>query len=295
VGAVGKEKYIMKTLPECFPCFMRQAMLAAKLAGDDPQLQMKALKEAAAVLMNAPVDRDPPYIATGMFHAVYRVMNNADPYAAVKQKYNEIVIKKYTALGDIIAQSTDALKTAVRLSIAGNIIDFGILEQFDLDNIIEESLSMPLAIDHYKQFTETLRAAKQLLFIADNAGEIGFDRLLIDEIHRLYPDVAVTVAVKKIPIINDAMVFDAQFFGLEIRNRIIDNGSTHVGTFLPSCSPEMIAAYQRADMIIAKGQANWESMNNSGDNRVFYMMKAKCAYVAEAIGAKLHDIILKQG
>lgn len=285
----------MKTQIECFPCFFKQAILAVRMAGKDEKLQKKALTEAAGILYTASLDRDPPYIATHIFHKVYEIMGTQDPYLQVKEEYNKIVAGKFEETTRLIQNAVDPLRMAVKHSLAGNIIDFGILETFDLDQVIQDTLQHEPAVDHYEKLKEYIDKSKKLLFIADNAGEIGFDRLLIDEIHKVNRDISVTVAVKKVPIINDATLFDAQFFGLEIKNKVIDNGSKHVGTFLPSCSPEMIEAYNQADTIIAKGQANWESLEEKATDTIFFLLKAKCSCVAQVLGVNVGDVLIKQG
>lgn len=285
----------MKTYPECFPCFFKQALIAARMASDDKKKQEKALKESAGILLTASLDRDPPYIATSIFHKVYEVTGNNDPYAQVKEKYNKIVAEKYDELRGIIDKAVDPLRTAVKLSLAGNIIDFGILEEFDLDTVIQQTLDKEPAIDQYALLKEKIEKSQKLLFIVDNAGEIGFDRLLIDEIHRINRHVRITVVVKKTPIINDATMYDAQFFGLEIKNKVIDNGSRHIGTFLPSCSKEMVDAYYTADVIIAKGQANWESLEAEAPEKLFFLLKAKCGCVARVLGVEEGDVLICKG
>lgn len=285
----------MKTKPECFPCFFKQAIIASRMAGADIKQQEKVLTETAGILYTASCDRDPPYIATGIFHKVNEIMGTVDPYLNVKDHYNKIVAEKYEELLNIIQSDADPLRAAVKLSIAGNIIDFGIMEEFDLDKVIQETRGMVPAADDYQVMKKILSQAKRLLFITDNAGEIGFDRLLIDEIHRLNKELQVTVAVKKIPIINDATVYDAQFFGLDVANKLIDNGSHHIGTYLPSCSSAMIESFNRADIIIAKGQANWESLEDQATDKIFFLLKAKCTCVADVLGVKMGDILIKRG
>ncbi|MFH1379398.1 MAG: ARMT1-like domain-containing protein [bacterium] len=285
----------MKTQIDCFPCFFKQATLASRMAGGDEKLQKKALIETAGLLYTAPLDRDPPYIATGIFHKVNEIMGTTDPYRKVKDDYNKIVAEKYTDLINIIKKDTDPLRAAVKLALAGNIIDFGILEQFDLDAVIEQTMSTVPAIDEYQAMKQMIERAQTLLFITDNAGEIGFDRLLIDEIHQINKEIRITVAVKKIPIINDATIYDAQFFGIDVKNKLIDNGSNHIGTYLPSCSSEMIEAFTHADMIISKGQANWESLEENAPDKMWFLLKAKCRCVAEFLKVKLGDILIVRG
>jgi uncharacterized protein with ATP-grasp and redox domains len=285
----------MKTYPECFECFLRQALIASRMAGADIEQQKKVQQEIAGLLFTVSADRDPPYIATSIFHAVNKIMNNNDPYSKVKEEYNVIAAKKIPELISIAEKALDSLYMAIRIALAGNIIDFGLLESFDLDAVITDTINRTLAIDHYTQFKELLGRSKNILYITDNAGEIGFDVILMDEIRRRYNDSTITVAVKKYPVINDATVYDAQYFGIEKKYRIIDNGSHHVGTYLPSCSDEMIAAYQKADMIIAKGQANFESLEAEADKRHFFLLKAKCGCVARVLGVQVGDVVLKRG
>ncbi|MBD3271334.1 MAG: DUF89 family protein [Elusimicrobia bacterium] len=284
----------MKTYPECFPCFMKQAFYAARTGSSDQKLQQKALHEACTVLAHASTDRSPPYTATDVFHTVNRIIANPDPYARAKKEFNELVKKNWDHYLALITQSPDPLRMAVKLSLAGNSIDFGILETVDLDEAIERILGIEPTIDEYVSFRKLITQATSLVFLTDNAGEIGFDRLLIDQIHLTKPSLAITVVVKQVPIINDATVYDAQFFGLD-KYRVITNGSRHVGTFLPSCSAEMLRAYNHAEIIVAKGQANFESLEDQHNDRIYFLLKIKCACVARHLGVAVGDTAIKRG
>jgi uncharacterized protein with ATP-grasp and redox domains len=184
----------------------------------------------------------------------------------------------------------DRLEGSVRIAIAGNVIDFGIYESFDLDRSLSESFHLPLSSIDYHNFAQVAANARRILFLCDNAGEIVFDRVLIESLRDRGKEV--TAVVKGSPVINDATLDDASAAGLAECAAVIDNGNDGIGTLLEACSQQFMDAYRSADLIISKGQANYETLVQEKDARTFFLFKVKCPVVARALNRENGDIVL---
>ena len=284
----------MKIYLRCIPCFARQAVEAAEMATDDPALREKIVREALKVASTTPFDKTPPHIGMEIHRIIRRIVGNTDPYKELKEKYNKKAMSLYPYMKEIVEKSENRLDTAVRIAIAGNIIDFGISateNKIHLNKIIEETLKSPFAVYNFDQFEKDIKTADNILYIADNAGEIVFDRVLIEEI----PDYRkkVTLVVRGHPVINDATMEDAEQCGLTKLVRVINNGSDAPGTILETCSEEFRHELKIADLIIAKGQGNYETLSEI-DKNIYFLLKAKCNVLANDLNVNVGDIILKK-
>jgi len=277
----------MKARLECIPCLLKQSLNATKVVTDDQAVQEKVLKSVMAELLDAPLDSSPPLIAHTIYSIVDDITGCDDPYKSLKMEYNQIAMGMYPDLKDIVDKSDDRLFTAVKLAIAGNIIDFGADIQFDVEETIEDILTKKFAINDYPSFVESLEDSENILYLADNAGEVGFDRILIEEIID-YADVV--YAVKNKPIINDATTDDAIFCGIDSIAKIVTTSDTP-GTILERCDPEFIDIYRSADMIISKGQGNYETLSEAAGN-IFFLLLAKCPVIAADLGVGIGDAVL---
>jgi hypothetical protein len=283
----------MKIYNGCIPCFARQVVEAAEMSTEDPGLRETIIREAMHSLAELPFDKTPPHAGLIIHRIVRNLLGDTDPYHHLKQLYNRRALALYPEMKDIVAGSPDRLLTAARLAIAGNNIDFGIRsnnDHIDLHEVIEETLALPLAIDHSRYFAEAVGTARSILYIADNAGEVVFDRLLIEEI----PDHGdrVLFAVHGEPVINDATMEDAEDAGLTGIVRVIDNGSDAPGTMTETCSESFLHELNRADLIISKGQANYETLSDEPGN-VYFLLKAKCPVIAAHMNLRVGDLILE--
>lgn len=278
----------MRTYLDCYPCFLRQTLEAARMAGADENRQYKVLQAVLYELRRFELTSTPPEMAYRIHQIVRRETEARDPYRPAKEASTRQALALYPRLKALVDEAHDPLETAVRLSIAGNIIDLGMAHEFDLEASIERALAQPFAIDAYAAFRERLARTEQVLYLADNAGETVFDRVLIETLGK-----PVTYVVKGGPILNDATRIDALAAGLETVATIIDNGSNAPGTLLELCSPEFRRRLTRADFIIAKGQANYESLSGLA-LPIFFLLQAKCPVIAHNLGVPLKSIILKQ-
>jgi len=278
----------MKADLECLPCFLKQALEAARMATDDGARQREVLDEVAKVVPQVPLDRTPSEASRIVHRRVREVTGLDDPYKGVKEKYNKIALSLYPELKEKVKTSSDPLLTAIKVAIAGNIIDFGIGLDFDIDRDLDRVLGAEFAIFDYGEFKEALTRAKKVLYLADNAGEVVFDRVLIECL-----DKEVIYAVKESPIINDALTDDAKFCGIDKVVQIISSGVDAPGTVLGLCSQEFLKYYNDADLIISKGQGNFEVLSDE-PKPIFFLLIVKCSVVARYLGVKVRDIVLKK-
>jgi uncharacterized protein with ATP-grasp and redox domains len=279
----------MRTYLDCYPCFLRQALEAARLARADDDQQKAVLDHVLRALGQIELQSTPPQIGNQVHRIVRQVVGNSDPYREVKEASTRKALALYPRLKAIVAESNDPLDTAIRLSIAGNIIDLALDQPYDLWGMVEQVVDQPFAVDDGAAFREALTGTRQVLYLADNAGETVFDRVLIETL-----SVPVVYAVKGGAILNDATREDAVAAGLDQVAEVVDTGSDAPGTIMESCSKEFRRLYQEADVVIAKGQANYETLSEEGP-RTFLLLQTKCPVIARDIGVPVGSIVLRQG
>lgn len=283
----------MKLNLDCIPCFQRQALQAVRFISDDEKLHQKVLREVTKELLESDWESTPPELAHKVHSIVKRITNENDPYKDVKKESNDLVLKMYPELKETVKNSRDPLRTAVRLAIAGNIIDFGVVQEFDLEKTIIEVLKKKFAIDYYEHLKETLKNAETLLFFVDNAGEIGLDKLLVETFLETKKLEKIDFVVKGGPIINDATLEDTVYMGLDLLPNseflAISNGEAGTG---PDRNSQAVKRWiNEHDLVISKGQGNYEGL--SEHNGLFFMLMAKCPIIASDLGVEVGDIILK--
>lgn len=280
----------MKIYNDCIPCLVRQSLDAAKLAGDDERMHQRVLKATLVRLTQTDLDQSPPIMAEYIQQTIRQVTGEADPYHALKKKYNGFALKLYPELKKKVANSANPLETALRFSIAGNIIDFGALSTLD-DATVMETLNHALTQEVHGDLgalVHDIGKARSILWLADNAGEIVCDRLVLDLIDKS----RVIFAVRGAPVINDATREDAEAAGISQMVTVIDNGIAIPGTVLQRCSGAFLRAYDNADLIISKGQGNYETLPHD-DDRIYFLFKAKCSVVAQKAECVLGDIVVQ--
>jgi len=284
----------MKTYLDCIPCFFTQALNAARLAGADAAVQKDILDRVAAAMPAFSLTETPPAMGKVIHDIIKVAVGSADPYRAVKDESNRYALSLYPAMEKAVLESDDPLMTALTVAIAGNIIDYGAPSGLNIRAELDRALDTGFAVCDYPPFAARAKGARSLLYLGDNAGEVVFDRLLIEELRRdvLPKDAAVTFAVREAPIINDATVEDARACGIDGIATLISSGCEAPGTILGECTERFRELFKRADMIISKGQGNFESID-AGDRPVFFLLRAKCPVVAEHLGCGVGDMILK--
>ncbi|MDO9255105.1 MAG: ARMT1-like domain-containing protein [Bacteroidales bacterium] len=225
-------------------------------------------------------DNTSPEIQRLLHHKLRELNGVADPYYKEKQQSNRIAYKLYGEWKPKVLASDYPFNLALRLAIAGNIMDYGVDHVFDVQKTIKKSLHTDFAIDHSALLKQRIKEAKSILYLGDNAGEIVFDKLFIETIK--HPNVI--FAVKDGPILNDVTFEDADAVGMNEVAAVISNGYDASSTLLEKCSNEFLDVYHSADLIISKGQGNLEGLINQKDPRIFFLFMVKCDVIAEKIG-----------
>ena len=281
----------MKTYLDCIPCFLRQALEAARMSSRDETIHRRVLNAVALMIPDLALNATPPQIAQQVYRIVFEITGNRDPYTEAKKYANQSAMSLYARMKDIVDYSDDTLESACKLAIAGNAIDLGARTEFgSVYSIIEDSVGYQLDQQHYRQFKKSIGQSDLILYIADNAGEIVFDRLLIAQLLQI-KKLKIVFAVREKPIINDATLDDALQVGLDEVATIISNGSDAPATILSQCSPKMRGYYQAADLIISKGQGNYESLSDRSEN-IFFLFKVKCPVIARDSGYDIDSPVL---
>ena len=279
----------MRTYLDCYPCFLRQALEAARQLGADEWKQKIVLERVLELLRGIELSSTPPQIGDQVHRLVREELGSSDPYRAFKESATREALALLPRLRKAVRESNDALDTAVRLSIAGNIIDAGIHCSYDLWPTVERVLSQPFAVEDLDVLRERLAGVPFVLYLADNAGETVFDRLLVAAL-----GVPVVYAVKGAPILNDATLEDARMAGVDREAQLLSTGSDAPGTILERCSERFRKVFADAQLVIAKGQGNYETLSARGA-KVFFLLQAKCPVIAQDLGVPVGSIVLRQG
>jgi uncharacterized protein with ATP-grasp and redox domains len=285
----------MKTYLDCLPCLMNQALNAARAATDDEEVQRQVVNAVAGLIPELSLGLKPPEIAQCGYRLIRQITGNNDPFYEAKVEANRNVLALWPRLKQLIEQSADRLFMACRLAILANSIDFAPnFEHGGIETIIDEATtcSLPLVVNDYDRFWSGLNNSRTLLYLGDNAGEIVFDRLLIEEIHRI-KELETYFVVRETPVINDVTMDDALAIGMDSVARVVSNGSDAPATILSQCSAELQQLFRSADIIIAKGQGNYESLEEEPGN-IFFLLRAKCALLAALLGVNVGDCVLKR-
>jgi len=280
----------MRVHLDCFPCFLRQAIIALRLGTNDVSLQKAILKSTLEDIQRTDTSK-PPAFTTTFVHRKIRQMLGMDPFKDIKSEYNQIALKLYPSLKTTIENSTDPLWTSVRLAIAGNVIDFGIFTSVDIEGTIRKALNSKIAVDDYNSLKDAVSYANEILYLTDNAGEIVFDRLLIETLIQFGKKVK--AVVKGSPVINDSTMEDARESGLTKICEIMDNGSEAVGTILDWTSSTFQKTFKDAQLIISKGQANFETLIGT-EKKLFFLFQSKCDVVSKELSLSTGSMLLKK-
>ncbi|WP_136798532.1 damage-control phosphatase ARMT1 family protein [Desulfosediminicola ganghwensis] len=276
----------MKTSPDCLPCFLNQTLRVARLQNCDEKRSVEILKSVAEVITTIDPDKTPPANAVAIYDTIARVSGVADPYYQVKRQENSRALALLPKLREEVRSAERPLFAAIGFAIAGNIIDYGAMATFDVEAMFEKSRNMDFGIDHRNWLLEkldTLSQGDHILYLTDNCGEIVYDTLLVELL--VERGFQVTVAVKEAPIINDALKEDACEAGLDRFANIITNGTACPGTPIESCSEEFLEHFYSADLVISKGQGNFETLSEV-EREIFFLLTVKC----KMVGKHLADI-----
>ncbi len=274
----------MKIHPRCAPCLLSRVQFEAELSTKDIALQKKAVLAGIEVLRKYLADGAPAaHLSTKIHREAYRILGDIDPYREKKRQSNEAAKKLLPFAKDFVAEK-DSFRRAVLVSIVGNSFDFGVLG-FDADRATAKETMLRqfergLDVDDTEKMISLL---ENVVYLADNCGEIIFDTLLFEEIKKLGG--RITLVVRGEPILNDVTMREVKELGLyRIVGRVLTTGSNAIGVCLKEAPPELVEALGSASLIISKGMANYETMSEYDFRPIAYLLKTKCDSVAEALG-----------
>jgi len=285
----------VKTYLDCIPCFFRQALEQGRLFTKNELIHKEIMNDVATLVPGFSLGLTPPEMARKMHKIFGKRFGEQDLYKTVKDQSNRRAMELYPKLKEKVAQSKDRLLTAIEFAIAGNVIDYAAKNTLDIEEEIQKLLKDNYTagrkgVFEYEGFKRDLKSAKTVLYLADNAGEIVFDRIFIEEFceHR-----EVIFAVRDKPAINDALREDAVFCGIDKIAQVISSGVDAPGTILKYCSDEFLKIFRQVDIVISKGQGNFESLSQE-KRSIFFLFMVKCPVIAKETGCKMRDVVLSR-
>ncbi len=274
----------------CFFCFARAFERLIEKENISPEEKKCFASDMFGLFNEVKHDFSIPMISRELHVLLKQYSNNSDPYQEAKKQSNDLVLGMYPELKAIIFQSDNQFETALRLAIAGNIIDYGIGNYFDLQGTIDKVLNSDFTVDDSVELKQAISEAKTVLYLGDNCGEMVFDKLFIETM--MHPNLI--YAVRGAPVINDATLDDAKYVGMDIVADVISNGYDAPSTILEHCSTEFLEVFDRADVIISKGQGNLEGLLGQTNKEVYFLLMVKCEVIADALGVKKGDFVVKK-
>lgn len=286
----------MKVNYECASCMLRQSREAIEHATEDYEKRMDVtLKVLEYMDNNFKKNINSNKLGTDLHHLIMKETNNNDPYKELREEGNRVA-KKLIPLTKELIEKDDSLENYIKIAVAGNIIDFGALdENADMESLIKKQITLKPAINDTEKLENDLHNATTILFLTDNGGEIVFDKLLIKKIKEDY-GVNIIVALKENPIINDAIVSDAKKLKLEKYAKIISIGASSVGVVKDYISDELKEYMNSVDLIISKGMGNYEGLTEMCiKTPVYFLLTVKCNVISREICVPVGSpVILKK-
>ena len=295
--AQQKGRRYMQLNLNCILCNLKQVLTVTDFAGLDDCRKELVMREVLEYLQATSYKRSNPEVIRGTWEIITRQLGDTDPYAAIKRAYNEKMLSLTPAIQNVIDQAADGFFAALKIAITGNLIDFVARQSLD-EKLLLEKISTAeeqrLAVDDSKKLYEKLKTAATLLYLGDNCGEIVIDKLFIEQIKRDFPSLQISYGVRGQAIVNDVTAEDALQVGMGEVAEIISNGDGSLGTVVAKTSAAFQQAFYAADVIIAKGQGNYESLSEIDRDAIYFLFMAKCEPVAKALGVNKLSIVCRE-
>ena len=285
----------MKISKECYLCIFNQIYNLTNRLNLDEETSSVVIREGAKRLSKYDLSFAPPIIASDVYGSISEIINKEDLFKEAKKEAINEALKFKPILKNRLSKSKDKLFDACKIAVAGNVIDLGVNQEYDLTKEIKKIFEVDFYKNDYSEFKEKVLASKAICYLADNAGENIFDEILVEVIRELNPSLEVFYLVRGKPIINDVTIKDLE--GLDIFNlaRVVDTGVDTPGFCLERANKESKDIFYSADMVISKGMGNFECLFDEVKREVFYLFKVKCDVVARASGSKKGEYMLFKG
>ncbi len=282
----------MRTEHECLECALKAFIRNINSYEIPLHRKDSAMRDFFRQLADFDFEKSPPELGR-VLHKKVQELINSDPYKNEKKHYNEQLLIRYGDFKKQVKDSDDPFRTALMFALSGNIIDFGMQESFDLEKLLERLEWLDITIDHSEELRKEIKNSESILYLGDNSGEIVFDKLFIETIKELFGEKRIWFAVRGGPIINDVTFEDALYVKMNLAAEIISNGYDAPGTILHLSSREFLNVYNKANLIISKGQGNFESLSGQNQN-IFFLLMAKCRVVAKYFNAEISNLIVSR-
>ena len=281
----------MKTQFECIPCIINSYLKLVETSVIPEPQQEVILRQLLQYLSSVDYDQSPPMLGRTLQRMIRESLQDPDPYYQIKQNYNQMMMDLYPSFKEMVESSEDPFDTAMRLAIAGNVIDFGAKYQFDIMDSINRVKEHELAIDDSGELRHALKHADTLLYIGDNCGEIVLDKLFLEtvKVPQKY------FVVRESPVINDITLEDAKMTGMDKIATVITTGDDSPGAVWEYASKKFKDHFINADVIISKGQGNLEGLIDVPHDHIYFLLVTKCDLIGEKIGTRKGDFVVKRG
>ncbi len=278
-------EHVEHLCPQCIVCAFNKYI--NKYPEDVSQdKKVEYMQRVMSMMAEAGMSTSIPVIVRDIDELRIEMFGSTDDYTEIKKHFNQILIDEMDLFRERIASAKDPMKLAMQLALVGNYIDFGVVDHVDEDflrELLQEAEKKDFDDDSYESLKKDLEKGGKLVYFTDNCGEIVMDRLLMELIKKLYPGISISVVVRGMDTMNDATMDDAKQVGLTHMNQIdqvVGNGNNIMGTWFPEISDEAATLIKEADVMIAKGQANFETMRQCGLN-IYYLFLCKCDLYAD--------------
>jgi len=285
----------MNALIDCIHCYLKQAVSCMEMANVPDERKKEVLYELMDFIKSLDPEASPAYNSSLVLLKTYEIIQNNDPYCFAKKQSNALALELYENVKKKVFESQDPLYNSLKVSVAGNVIDLGIKRDFDVESELAHAFEFGFSIDDYVLLKQKVQNGKNIVVVGDNAGEIVFDKILVEVLNQMGKDVYYIVKTK--PILNDATLEDAKEVGMDKIATIVDTGVGLLGVPKEFVSSKFKQLILNADIVISKGQANFESLDEFEEiqDNVFYLLKIKCEFLAKKLNFKHGDLVLING
>lgn len=288
----------MRVVHNCIPCMLNQVVTVSNLAKGKKFNKDKLMKEVLAYLSEEDYDKCVPEVFGSVWEKITEYTGIEDPYREDKTYYNKAVYDNLDKVENVILNSDDKLYTALKVACSGNLIDFGSNHKFSLDILmkgVKNIVNTDLVMDDHEMLFKKLETAKTLLYVGDNCGEIALDKLFIKYLRLSYPNLKIYFGVRGGAVLNDVTIVDAEEVKMSEVAEVISSGHISPGLVLNKIGKECLDIYNKADVVIAKGQGNLEALSDENCEKVYFMLMLKCKFLADLVKVPQMSIVCKNG
>lgn len=283
----------LRIAPECVPCIIDQLLRATKAATADENIQFEVVRKVGMKILNSDLSLSTAEFSSLVYHVIEDLTGVEDPYSQIKKQHNDSALTLFPTLAKIVEEDLDPFQTALKFSAAGNIIDLGAFKHARVEDVVETAKKKEFAInDSIALKKAIIDSSLPMIFLADNAGEIVFDKLLMTAVSKLGENIKIQVVVKKKPVVNDVTLKEAYYVGLErLKNVEVESADTSCPEGIEALRAKVNSAIEKNGVVLAKGQGNYEILSES--KGVFFLLVAKCKVAARALNVEVGDFVLK--